>query len=105
MLYSRRGALTSSSVTAHFVFTTVVRRAAYRDQQAAVNYASKTLSSALARATCPNIVCMRFGPNTTNPSARRSGSSMPKPMSHSGQLLSSTTLVLVGDRLLLIRHG
>ena len=41
MLYSRRGALTSSSVNSPFVFTTVVPRAAPRDQHAAVNYASK----------------------------------------------------------------
>src|SRR2546428_10041639 len=41
MLYSHRGALTSSSVNSPFVFTTVVRRAVPRDQHAAVNYASK----------------------------------------------------------------
>src|SRR5258705_895255 len=41
MLYSRRGALTSSSVNSPFVFTTVVPRAASRDQRAAVNYARK----------------------------------------------------------------
>src|SRR3989442_2188394 len=41
MLYSHRGALTSSSVNSLFVFTTVVRRAVPRDQHAAVNYASK----------------------------------------------------------------
>src|SRR5690349_11301797 len=41
MLYSRRGALTSSSVNSPFVFTTVVPRAASRDQHVAVNYASK----------------------------------------------------------------
>jgi hypothetical protein len=41
------------------------------------------------------IALLVFGPNTTSPNAKRSGSSVPKPMSHSGQLLSSTTLVLV----------
>src|SRR5205807_5841568 len=41
MLYSRRGALTSSSVNSPCVFTTVVPRAAPRDQHAALNYASK----------------------------------------------------------------
>src|SRR5580698_1126999 len=49
--------------------------------------------SALTRATCPSMMCIRLGPRIRNPSRRAINSSVPKPT----RLPFNQSLVVVGD--------